>query len=634
MTMKKLLLAAVAWKALVVVSEAAIITVNPWQPLFQGIDYATGRQEPDNATERLLAISCLRIDLANPEVVLFTSPHCTNNCGQETLSENTSHFLESYGLSVAINGAFYRSSTGPNDTPLGTPDDVFGLAMSLGEVVSPAENSAYAVTFLFTTNNVPTFIPRNWPGPNTDGIFTAISGNAILLTNGVNVGTDIMDYDPRTAFGLSEDSRYLYLMTIDGRQSGWSQGANFYQTAEWLIRFGAYHGINVDGGGSTTMCLADCQGKSVRLNRSSYVFQYGRERNIGHNFGVYAKPLLSPIMDLNVAPSSTTALLTWRTDFPATTQVEYGLATNYGSSTALDARMLKTHIATLPDLLPGSNYFFRAISSDGTTEFSLPCRLTTTNPINQALLLDITNSWKYTTNNLDGVNWRAPNYNDSAWLGPEPGLLYKETSQFVAPKSTLLPPGDAGYIVRTYYFRTHFDFSGSTEGLSLTFSNYVDDGAVFYLNGTQIQRLRVPQSGTISNATSGTASACPNTTQQGDAVCPDLFTISGSLLTNLVQGDNVLAVEVHNAGSLTSASADIVFGSALIATRPGLVLPTLFVSMNEDATATLYWNGSGFTLQQSSDLSSTSNWIPVTGPATNSPVIVTNGGTWFYRLRQ
>ena len=82
-------------------------------------------------------------------------------------------------------------------------------------------------------------------------------------------------------------------MTIDGRQPGWSDGADFHDTGEWLLRFGAADGINVDGGGSTTMVMADCQGGAVRLNRSSFVATYGRERNNGHNFGVYAKPLPS-----------------------------------------------------------------------------------------------------------------------------------------------------------------------------------------------------------------------------------------------------------------------------------------------------------------------------------------------------
>jgi exopolysaccharide biosynthesis protein len=58
---------------------------------------------------------------------------------------------------------------------------------------------------------------------------------------------------PRTAVGVSANGRYVYLITIDGRQPGFSDGATLFETAEWLRRFGAYQGLNLDGGGSTTM---------------------------------------------------------------------------------------------------------------------------------------------------------------------------------------------------------------------------------------------------------------------------------------------------------------------------------------------------------------------------------------------
>ena len=51
---------------------------------------------------------------------------------------------------------------------------------------------------------------------------------------------------------------------------------------------------------------------------------------------------------------------------------------------------------------------------------------------------------------------------------------------------------------------------------------------------------------------------------------------------------------------------------------------------------TLYWNGTGFTLQQASDLIlNGAGWSDVPGPVTRSPYSLTNAnpGTLFYRLR-
>jgi hypothetical protein len=618
--------------------HAANITVSPWQPVFKGIELASGRQEATVAGEFNHRVLCYRVDLGDPDVVLFTTPKCTN-CGVfDTLAQNTSHFLEQYGVQVAINGGFYSSSTGPNDVPLGTPEDVRGLAISLGNVVSPADEPTRAATLLFTTNNQPIFIPNNNPGTNTDGIFTALSGDRPLLTNGVVApAPNPNDRDPRTAFGLSQDRRYLYLMTLDGRQPGWSDGADWYNTALWLQRFGAYDGINVDGGGSTTLTMADCQGKSIRLNRSSYVFTYGRERIIGHNFGVYAKPLPTPLRDLTVMPGTTTAIITWKTDLEATTQVEFGSDTNYTGSTVPDPRLTRNHIATLTGLAPGSNYFFRALSVAGAETLSAACRFSTTNAVNRTRVFDLNNVWSYTTNNLDGVNWKARSYDDSGWIGSGPGLLYTENNALVAPRNTLLPPGivtSGTPIPRTYYFRTHFMFTGPIAGLVLTFSNYIDDGAVFHLNGAEIFRLRMPAApAPVVNSTAASGTPCAGTAQAGDAAttCPDVFSVSGSILTNLVQGDNVLAVETHNAGA--TSTTDLVFGSALILSRPASVVPQLGIALDGDL-ATLYWNGEGFALQQTTDLSSTNSWTNVNGPVAMSPTMVTNSATALYRLRQ
>lgn len=609
--------------------QAAVI-VSPWAPVFKGIDLADGQQD----SPVLHRVLCYRVDLADPDIRLFTTPKCTN-CGvYETLAENTSHFLDQYQLQAAINGGFYSSSTGPNDVPLGTTEDVKGLAISEGVLVSPADDATRAAALLFTTNNTPIFIPRNSPGTNTDGIFTAISGDRPLLTNGVvAVAPNPTDRDPRTALGISEDRRYLYLMTLDGRQPGWSSGADWYDTALWLQRFGAHDAINVDGGGSTTMVMQDCTGGAQRLNRSSFVYTYGRERIVGHNFGVRALPLAASGNRATVAPGSTTAVITWQTDFAGTTQVEYGPTAAYGSATPLDPRPARNHVATLTGLQQGSNYFYRVVSQgDNGESFSEACRFLTRRAFETTEVFGLTQAWKYTTNNLDAVNWKAASYNDSGWMGPGPGLLHAlETSTGVAPKNTEMPPA-AAPIPRTYYFRTRFNFSGPTAGVALTFSNYVDDGAVFYLNGVEVRRLRMPAAPTvINNATYASGVPCMGSPQSGDALttCPDVFTISGSPLASLVQGENVMAVEVHN----YTTGSDLVFGTALLKHVPVVEAPTLNL-WTEGDVVTLFWNGEGFVLQESADLGIPANWSDVPGPVTTSPFSVTNSTSTYYRLRK
>ena len=171
----------------------------------------------------------------------------------------------------------------------------------------------------------------------------------------------------------------------------------------------------------------------------------------------------------------------------------------------------------------------------------------------ETILFGFTNSWRYNqTTSYDGVNWTARGFDDSA-LAIGRGVLGLEDTgnPFVIPlTNTVLALGRT-----TYYFRTHFTLTNIVPGMSLKFSNVVDDGAVFYLNGVEVQRLYMTNGAPVTYA-----SFCTN----HEASAFDVFTVTGpAVTTNLVSGDNVLAVEVHQT---TAGSSDIAFGCALSAT--------------------------------------------------------------------
>ncbi len=59
---------------------------------------------------------------------------------------------------------------------------------------------------------------------------------------------------PRTAVAKLKDGKFL-MVTVDGRQEGWSVGMNLNELAAFLLELGATDAMNLDGGGSTTMFL-------------------------------------------------------------------------------------------------------------------------------------------------------------------------------------------------------------------------------------------------------------------------------------------------------------------------------------------------------------------------------------------
>jgi phosphodiesterase/alkaline phosphatase D-like protein len=58
------------------------------------------------------------------------------------------------------------------------------------------------------------------------------------------------------------------------------------------------------------------------------------------------------------------ATITWTSDDPATSQVEYGLTEECGSSTTLDTNLVKSHSVDLTGLKAGKIYHYRVISKD------------------------------------------------------------------------------------------------------------------------------------------------------------------------------------------------------------------------------------------------------------------------------
>jgi peroxiredoxin len=73
-------------------------------------------------------------------------------------------------------------------------------------------------------------------------------------------------------------------------------------------------------------------------------------------------PLISDVLPTNVTESSAT--ITWKTNENATSQVEYGTTSAYGTKTTTTTTMTKTHSVKLSDLNGNTTYHFRVTSKD------------------------------------------------------------------------------------------------------------------------------------------------------------------------------------------------------------------------------------------------------------------------------
>ena len=155
--------------------------------------------------------------------------------------------------------------------------------------------------------------------------------------------------------------------------------------------------------------------------------------------------------------------------------------------------------------------------------------------------------WKYLDNgSAPATSWTDSLFNDSAWKSGQAELGYGDGDE----KTIIGFGSDSQNKFITTYFRHNFqlaaaDLSGSNYQINLL----VDDGAIVYLNGTEIIRENMG-SGVIGYKTlaSGAISGSAETEFKS-------FNVDRNLLR---KGNNELAVEVHqNAGNSSDISFDM-----------------------------------------------------------------------------
>jgi hypothetical protein len=261
----------------------------------------------------------LIVDPKAQGIRFFVTPHSGK---QDTLKQTTLAFLTERKAQIAVNGHFFEPWPPPNPDP-GTADLV-GLAASNGNVYSPFEDhppkdyaiKADAAALNIDEHNVATIVHCDKSDPARKSVvepvtlYNAVAGNEQLLTRGaVTAGTGKWDNTPSplTVIGLKADGKMVILI-VDGRQPRVSEGLSTREAADLLARdYQVVDAINLDGGGSTTLCLADptprVANAPVGINNVP-----GTLRPVGSNLAIFAThlvPASSPVVPPSlVAPPS------------------------------------------------------------------------------------------------------------------------------------------------------------------------------------------------------------------------------------------------------------------------------------------------------------------------------------------
>src|SRR6185503_8786660 len=155
-------------------------------------------------------------------------------------------------------------------------------------------------------------------------------------------------------------------------------------------------------------------------------------------------------------------------------------------------------------------------------------------------------------------------YDDSGWSNGLALFGLEEPGIYPEPIRTPLSLTGSNGFIRTFYFRTALPLDEPSAFSGLFVNGYIDDGAVFYLNGREAGRVRIPAELPVDGVAYNDFGT--GVTQEGAASTVVLP------LTNVVAGANTLAVEVHQN---TGTSSDVVFGMSLDSITPVTNAPVL-----------------------------------------------------------
>jgi hypothetical protein len=161
---------------------------------------------------------------------------------------------------AAVNGDFFT----PEGLPVGT-EVVDGEARRIRDRPAFAWRPGNRPWMGTPSREGDSILMVGWPIPRKvpDGVSQVVGAFPQLLSGGQRVGDLQVGANPsfaaarhpRTAVGFDSSLQHLWILAVDGRQPGYSEGMSLPELSGLLEALGATEAVNLDGGGSTVMVL-------------------------------------------------------------------------------------------------------------------------------------------------------------------------------------------------------------------------------------------------------------------------------------------------------------------------------------------------------------------------------------------
>jgi hypothetical protein len=198
--------------------------------------------------------------------------------------------------------------------------------------------------------------------------------------------------------------------------------------------------------------------------------------------------------------------------------------------------------------------------------------------------------WKYHDKGADLQSaWIQFNYNDSTWSSGPAQLGYGDGPDGADVATVVEDNPTPGFNLAdqdryiTTYFRRAFTVTNATAYTNLFLQLLRDDAGVAYLNGNELYRSPNMPGGAINYLTTTLPPNGENTIDTATYAISNVF----------LEGTNVIAVEIHQAGA---TSSDLSFDLFLSGTRSGETNAKPIVAISSPASGTTFASPATFTV--------------------------------------
>ena len=240
-----------------------------WQAAAPAIDYFYF-ENPDIP----LVYHVVKVDLTNPLLQIVCYPDGSTkfaNDGAFT-GMTTAAFAKKYDCALAINASPFQGHL--------LKKKITGIHLADDKLISKSNPKYSAIAFIKEDGYRAQIIQKQ-SDQLPAGTTFAFGGFFTVLKDGQVQYSFANIYDTRSGAGLSQDGKTLYLLVVEAERHSRSIGLTYPKCGEIFKALGCSDALELDGGGSTNLCL---NGKSIlnyrplRIVANSFGFKIKEEK--------------------------------------------------------------------------------------------------------------------------------------------------------------------------------------------------------------------------------------------------------------------------------------------------------------------------------------------------------------------